>query len=392
LTDVGGKRSGAGCPRRLLFYCQDGAGLGHLRRALNIGREVLVREPRCAVLVIGDSPAIPLLTPPAGMDFVKLPTVVRTGPGDWRTRSLALDVDRTLRLRARLIAEAFSGFRPDAVLVDHMPLGAQGELRPMLERAAEAPGVRLYLGLRDVLDAPDVIRRVWRELGAYDYLPAYDAVLVYGCRHVYDVGTVYGLNGLARRLAYCTYATSIRRASRQQPTTQPIVVAMGGGGGDAFPLLRAFVDGFPAVGSRKLRGLVLAGPNMPARDRRLLATAAAPQRVDVVRYVDEPRRLIGRAAAVLCMAGYNTLCEVLAARRRALVVPRTGPSAEQRIRSRLFAERRLVRPLAPEELTPERLGSSLAEVLDDDLLPDEAMIPSLSGAARAAELVLGEAA
>lgn len=389
---MGGKRSGAGRSRRLLFYCQDGAGLGHLRRALNIGREVLARETRCAVLVIGDSPAIPLLTPPPGMDFVKLPTVVRTGPGDWRTRSLALDVDRTLRLRAGLIAEAFSEFRPDAVLVDHMPLGAQGELRPMLERAVKAPGVRLYLGLRDVLDAPDVIRRVWRELGAYDYLPAYEAVLVYGCKHVYDVGAAYGLTGYTRRLAYCTYATEIQRARRQLPATQPVVVATGGGGDDAFPLLRAFVDAFPAVDGKKLRGVVLAGPNMSARDRRLLATAAAPQRVGVVRYVDEPRRLLGRAAAVVCMAGYNTLCEVLAGRRRALVVPRAGPSAEQRIRSRLFAERRLVRTVVPEELTPERLASELAHVLDDDSLPDEAMIPSLSGAARAAELILGEAA
>lgn len=377
--------------RRLLFYSQDGTGLGHLRRALNISREVLLREPSCAVLVVGDSPAIPFFAPPAGVDFLKLPTIVKTGGSDWRNGSLAVDVRRTLRLRERLIAEAFSALRPDVVLVDHMPVGAQGELRPMLERAASDRRVRLFLGLRDVLDAPSVIHRVWRELGAYDVLDAYEAILVYGCREIYDTVSAYELERYAGRIAYCGYAT---RASGSPVPDAPAgrgghLVVTGGGGGDSFPLLWAFVEAFPLLdGKPRLRAQLVTGPNMPAEERAALV-AEAGAGVEVHAHLPDTAALLDRAAAVVTMGGYNSLCEVLRFRRRALVVPRAGPSAEQRIRSRLFAARGLVRELQPEALTAELLARELAVVLHDERLPDVSRIPPLDGAARAAELILG---
>jgi predicted glycosyltransferase len=378
--------------KRLLVYSQDGTGLGHLRRALNIAGEVLTLEPRCAVLIVGDSPAIPFLAPRRGLDFVKLPTIVKTGAGDWRTGSLPLDVDRTLRLRAGLIAETFTGFRPDAVLVDHMPVGAEGELKPMLDRAASGRRPRLFLGLRDVLDAPGVVRKVWRQLRAYDYLALYDAVLVYGCREMYDAGAAYRLDEYARRLAYCSYATWPTRPVPVSAGSEPVVVATGGGGGDAYPLLRAFVDAFSTFPSRtRLRARVLTGPNMPAERFEELTAAATARSIEVVPFVPDARPLLRRAAAVVTMAGYNTLCEVIAARRRALVVPRAGPSAEQRLRSRVFTERGLVRAFAPEELSPDRLAHALLGVLGDEALPDERHIPRLDGAKRAADLIVGAA-
>jgi predicted glycosyltransferase len=91
------------------------------------------------------------------------------------------------------------------------------------------------------------------------------------------------------------------------------------------------------------------------------------------------------------MAGYNSLCEVLRWRKKALVIPRPGPSAEQRMRSRLFAGRGLIRLLAPEALTPRRLAADLDRLLADETVPNPAGIPPLDGAQRTARMLLESA-
>jgi predicted glycosyltransferase len=61
------------------------------------------------------------------------------------------------------------------------------------------------------------------------------------------------------------------------------------------------------------------------------------------------------------MAGYNTVCEALSFRKRALVVPRVSPRSEQLIRAERLRERGLVELLHPEALAPERISSWLAD-------------------------------
>jgi predicted glycosyltransferase len=94
-----------------------------------------------------------------------------------------------------------------------------------------------------------------------------------------------------------------------------------------------------------------------------------------------------QSAAVVTMAGYNTLSEALAARRKALAVPRPGPSCEQRMRARLFADRRLIAQLEPEALAPERLAEGLLALLAHDGIPDGPRIPLMDGAQRAAAFI-----
>src|SRR5213594_2641577 len=115
--------------RRILMYSQDGLGLGHLRRARNIACEVLTIDPDCSILVVADSPATPFFSVIQGVDYLKLPTVVKRGVDLWRAETLQLETDELVSLRAALIQHTFQKFRPDVVLVDHMPLGVLGELK-----------------------------------------------------------------------------------------------------------------------------------------------------------------------------------------------------------------------------------------------------------------------
>ena len=115
---------------RLLVYTQDGLGLGHLRRASSVATEFLGGDPDGSVLTISDSPLGTLLRDVPNHDYLKLPAIVKAGPGDWHSLSLPLEFHEMRELRGRLILEAARAFQPDVLLVDHMPHGAQGELVP----------------------------------------------------------------------------------------------------------------------------------------------------------------------------------------------------------------------------------------------------------------------
>lgn len=381
--------------KRLLMYSQDGMGLGHLTRSSNVAREVLARAPGCDVLILADSPATSLLAARNGIDVLKLPTIVKTGSASWkatswRNGSLHSDMRQIVALRAKLILQTFMEFRPDAVVIDHMPVGALGELKPLLESAASSrKPPKLFLGLRDILDSPAVIRRAWRELGGYDYLDHYDAVLVYGTPHIYDATAAYHLLPRARSIRYCNYVAPGSGAPPEpRPMSKPFVLMMGGGGSDAFPLAAAFQAASPFLHTELgMETVALTGPNMAPEDR-----------MELFNHADNPARIqtgfgradvwIRHASAIITLAGYNSLCEVLRWQRKALVVPRPGPSAEQQTRGRLFSERGLVRMLDPSELSPRRLADEVVELLRDDDVPRRAGTPPLDGAERAAEIIL----
>jgi len=60
------------------------------------------------------------------------------------------------------------------------------------------------------------------------------------------------------------------------------------------------------------------------------------------------------------MGGYSTVCEILASRTRALVVPRAEPRHEQVIRARRLSALGLVDMLGPGELAPAAISDWLA--------------------------------
>jgi len=255
----------------------------------------------------------------------------------------------------------------------------------MLDCALDLPfPPRLFLGLRDILDAPAVIRRVWNRLGAYEYLRAFDAVLVYGSRDIYDSTVAYGLRPHARRVVFCNYVSPRSGDGLlDHRADEPFILVTGGGGADAFPLQSKFLTALPRLQHSLRMGVVmLTGPNMHAADlENLLARAAPPVRFESSS--DRAAEWIRKATLVVTMGGYNSLCEVLTWRKKAVVVPRQGPSIEQRTRARLFGDLGLVDVLDYEELTSERLAHELESLLLNEKVPDPANIPGLDGAQRA---------
>lgn len=390
---------------RVAVFTHDTFGLGHLRRCRHIVRTLADRMPEAALMLISGSPALHVFSDlPPHADVVKVPTIATTGSKLHQPPHLPIAVAGVRHLRQRLIQEAAVGFAPDVFLVDNFPLGSQGELLPTLQELRRL-GARTVLGLRDILDAPDVVRRDWTRQGIYDVLDRYfDRILVYGVRDVLDIEDAYGLPPeVAVKVSYCGYVTDTTPAVDAAASAQalgvsgPFILAAGGGGGDGFPLLRTFLAALAHVPDRQ--AVVVTGPLMSAADRDRLRTLAAGRGVVIQEYVRDLNRHLAAADLVVGMCGYNSAAEIVATGARALLVPRTwrygehrvGPAAgeefEQLLRARALAGLGLIDMLEPAELTPDRLAHRMRDALARPRCqPGNAL--SFTGLARAADEII----
>src|SRR5207244_9692776 len=75
----------------------------------------------------------------------------------------------------------------------------------MLQRRGDRPTI--VLGLRDILDAPEVTRTLWERDGTYEAIRRYyDEIFIYGRKEIFDTGAHYGLDGeFAAKLRYVGY-------------------------------------------------------------------------------------------------------------------------------------------------------------------------------------------
>lgn len=400
---------------RIATYSQDGLGLGHMRRTHLIARQLLRLCPTASVLTLSDSPLGQFFTPAPNHDYVKLPSIVKDGPGQWRASNLNLPFAAVSELRQELICQTILNFRPHLLLVDHMPHGAMGELLPTLAALrTNGAETKVVLGLRDILDAPQVVQQRWQVEGAYDAVERYyDQVLVYGMREIFDLATQYRFSPqVARRLHYCGYvgempAPNAVPAGRGHTTRKSpgaairakylrgphacakLIVAMAGGGADAYPLMRTLVDALPAIQQRhRTLLLLITGPFMPADLQADLKARAHGRPVQLITSVDDSAAFLQAADLVVAMAGYNTSVEILQSGKRALIVPRRGPSAEQRTRTQLFAERGWVDMLDPDKLAADILAALVIKNLSLGATTVPSQSPQLDGVQAAASALL----
>ena len=323
---------------RILFYSHNGVGVGHLQRQLDLAGAYRLRHPDASVLLVTGSHAASMFEFPAGVDFVKLPSLKMVDRyRTWEPRDLPLPREAVSGMRSELLEQTVRHFGPDLLVADFMPAGPYGELLPALERLEQGGG-QAIAGFRDVIDEPAFVRELWEETEVYETLREhYDAICVYGDPRITDFAEEYGLDdSLAERLSYCGYlGRSPRRATDVPLYERPFVLATCGGGADGAAMLDGFVHTVSDL--RRRHGgtwIAVTGPLMPYDEHQRLVRLGEQRGVNVHRTVPELRSHVAVADCVVAMPGYNTVCDVLSFRRRAVFVPRQGPSREQTLRAR----------------------------------------------------------
>ena len=348
---------------RVMLYSQDGLGLGHLRRTRAIADRLLAVYPDAELLMLADSPLARWFPALPSSRLFSLPVLVREGPDRWSSPDPRLPLPEAAARRRQLLDVAATSFAPHLVLVDHLPVGAMGELRPPLSALHDA-GATLVLGLRDILDRPEVVRQQWARDGSFDALDElYDGVLVYGERRLFDVAAAYGFSARASgRTTYCGYICHPAGAASPPPDGERpprLLLAVAGGGADAHAMVAATIEAVRHL-SDGWRALVVTGPFMPEPVRVELEGQAAGLPVRFLSVVDDVPSLMAGADVIVARAGYNTTVEACRSGIPTVLVPRPGPSQEQRMRARTFAERGWVTAVDPEEADGQELAEAVA--------------------------------
>jgi len=370
---------------RLLIYSHDTFGLGHLRRCHAIAHALVDKIENLSILILSGSPIIGSFDFRSRVDFVRVPGVIKLRNGDYTSLNLHLDIEQMLAIRSSIIEHTAQVFRPDIFIVDKEPLGLRGEVGRTLELLRDM-GTRNVLGLRDVLDAPDVLHEEWERKHAFSAVESlYDDVWVYGLESIYN--PLVGLplsDSVKARTHYTGYLRrSVPDTAFLEPSVfedEPFILVTPGGGGDGIELVDWVMRAYEAQRAPLFPALVVLGPFMPKHEQSaFFARAEKLRNVRVVSFTPHIEIIMDRAVAVVGMGGYNTFCEVISLDKPALLVPRTVPRREQAIRAAYAEAAGLIRQLPIDSYPDIDAMTEALSRLPHQPKPSEAGIADLLG-------------
>lgn len=345
--------------RRIIFYSHDAQGLGHVRRNIALAHHIVSDNPGISFsgILLSALPSAAQFDLPEGFDWVMLPGVMKSD-GRYQPRHLNESMAELLDLRSNLIETAFLSVKPDLVIIDRHAFGINGELRqPLHELRSRHPETKIVLGLREVLDSPEVAAREWDRLGDIDEFNAlFDEIWLYGDSHVHDPLVTGEIpRALAHKVRQTGYLSQGRPDAGTTIANSPYVLTTAGGGSDGAALFQAAVNMRIPSGYKHI---IVTGPQVEEDVLEQLRREARPN-TTVLKHVSGLGGAIKKASAVISMGGYNTVNEILDSTTPALIVPRENPRKEQLIRARALAAHGAIDYLRVAQLSPAALSSWL---------------------------------
>jgi predicted glycosyltransferase len=359
----------------ILMYSHDTYGLGHLRRTMAIAEHL--RHRGVNILILTGSPLAGRYETPEGVDFVRIPGMIKKTNEEYLPLSIKINARHALNIRRNIIVATAKAFQPHVFIVDKAPMGLRREVIPTLKwLKRRMPRTRTILGLRDIMDDAASTSREWREKGVYEVLDQYySEIWVYGNQEFYDPIAEYAIpEHISRKMVFTGYIprrvplpnamNPIRREEKIAPEDKLVVVTTGGGG-DGYPLMDAYLRMLEQGGGPRHRVIFVSGPFMPRPEREAVARRAAAVKARFYHFYRRMETLMGLADAIVTMGGYNTTCEILSQAKPSLVVPREVPRLEQRIRAEVLSRQGLIEFLPWDELSPDTIRAKLNRLLAD---------------------------
>ncbi len=370
----------------ILLYAHDGRGLGHASRSIGIGMALRRLFPRLRVLLVTGCRQAGELIDRTPLDWLKLPSY-ETRIEEGRSRGIngksGFTDQELARIRTRSLREIVRLYRPRLVLVDHQPQGKHRELVPAITESDQTTWV---LGIRGVVGGVDQVRS---DGAAALFRDHFHALLWYGDSRVLGPGHRQELEKRFGKAIECGYVSRLTELAPWRAPTDDLLPPLAGT--VSIPWLsegsRAFLGALAAALQRLKptcgRWRIFAD----IRDDPVAQLFAAVEHCSIEppgpRYVDSLRN----SRMALIYGGYNSLVDILATGRPAVVVLRPMQDREQQQHLELLRAHTgdALVAVAEQDATPALLADLLAQQLQ---LPIADHGINLQGAQQAArELV-----
>ncbi len=352
---------------KVAMYWHNGRSLGHTVEAAKVAQALMDDNADATVAgITGAFKGLELL--PTGMDVFKLPSFVNydreTG---WNAHSrIGMGYDELFSLRRELVELYLSRHDPDVLLVNHLPYGAEVELKSALENRARRKNV---LMLRGILFDRDKTRREYFTEEITQWIDEhFNAIVVHTDPAIFELQDFYEVpDQLQDRIVHVGYLGDEYPLTKSEsrrvlgiPEDQRFVAASMGGGQGAWPIWEALLEALNANGSEFDRALLVTGPYLEADAvERLLGATGKFSKVEVVSYHENMPALMKASDLFVGAAGANMLGEMIATGCNAIAIPRQVREPEQILHSEILAERGLVR----RSLLEDVLAGSLSEII-----------------------------
>lgn len=380
--------------KKILFYCQYLAGMGHLVRSTEIIRSLVKDFDVC---LINGGQLIPGFEFPPEARVLHLPAVWEDGD---RLKPVdgSLTIEEVKESRKQKILDVLEAFQPDCIVTECFPFSKHKlkfELKPMLKRAKEKD-ITIVCSLRDLIMTQPMsksakIRRqekICKLINRY-----YDLILFHGDANLLRLEDSFpAVDNLNCDLFYTGYVAPVVEELPPTPEdiiglnrSEPSIVVSVGGGRHGYPLLEAILSANPIL-KRSLPHKIhcFAGPFMAEAEFERLKTIAAEQdNVMIRRFTPRLTQYMQQADLSVSLGGYNTIMNILQTKVRSLVLPSLNEhqADEQSIRAQKLAHLGIIGLLQPQDLEPAILAEKIITHLNAKT-PDNNF--NLSGAATTA--------
>ncbi len=362
-----------GSTYNILMYSHDTYGLGHIRRTMAIASQL--RRQGVNILILTGSPLVGRFNVPEGVDFVRIPGMIKKTNEEYLPLSIKINAKHALNIRRNIIIATAKAFNPHLFIVDKAPMGLKREVVPTLKWLKRCqPKTKTVLGLRDIMDdAPSTIAD-WEGKGIYNILDSYySEIWVYGEQNYYDSVQEYKIpENISQKMFFTGYIprtvpkggnVAAVRKEEHLCKKEKVVLVTTGGGGDGFPVMDAYMRMLENNPNPGFRSILVSGPFMPRLERENIASRAKVVGARFHHFFRRMEILMGLADVIVSMGGYNTTCEILFQRKPSLVIPREVPRLEQRIRAEVLSQHGLLSFIPWNKLEPARLKDAIDDLL-----------------------------
>jgi predicted glycosyltransferase len=340
--------------KRVLFYVQHLLGIGHLARASRIA-QALTEQQFAVTMVTGGMP-VPGFPGP-GVETVRLPPVKSSDEGFSKLIDAdGREIDESFKAHRRdKLLSILKQTRPNALIIEAFPFGRRQirfELLPLLETANEMrPRPLIATSIRDILQES---RKPGRAEETVETIQSFfDLVLVHGDPAFIRLDETFSLApAIAGRVVY----TGLVAGPLPEPGEKFDVVVSAGGGAAGHALIGAAVE----TARQTDLGIwcIVTGPNFRSD------ALAPPGNVSLFSFRPDFPNLLAAAHVSVSQAGYNTVCDLLRARCRSVLIPFAAHGeTEQTRRATGLAARGLATVIDEMALDAASLGTAIETAL-----------------------------